>query len=103
MSTRSASEQDLPGTAILVRDDDELLTTRVDGELIGMSVEQGACYGLDAVATRIWDLLGEPRSLDDLCAALTEEFDVTAERCRADVRELVSQLRGEGLVKVSAA
>jgi hypothetical protein len=58
----------------LIRNDDELLTTVVDGELIGMSVEQGACYGLNGVGTRIWELLAEPRSIDSLCEQLVQEY-----------------------------
>ena len=88
--------------AIIVRNDDELLTTVVDGELIGMSVEQGACYGLNVSATRIWELLAKPRSIGDLCEQLTSEYDVDADQCLREVRDLVEQLRAEGLVNVSA-
>jgi hypothetical protein len=88
---------------VLVRDDEELLTTVVDGELIGMSVEQGACYGLNSVGTRIWELLAEPRSIDDLCDQLTDEYDVEDDECLREVLELVEDLRAEGLVKVSAS
>ena len=87
---------------VLVRNDSELLTTVVDGELIGMSVERGACYGLNAVGTRIWELLEQPRSIDNLCAALTEEFDVDTSDCLRDVLDLAEDLRTEGLVRVSA-
>src|SRR5688572_1904165 len=91
----------LTGADILVRNDDELLTTVVDGELIGMSVEQGACYGLNGVGTRIWDLLAEPRSIESLCDQLTEEYEVDASRCLNEVIDLVEELRAEGLVNVS--
>jgi hypothetical protein len=90
----------LTGEDVLVRNDRELLTTVVDGELIGMSIEQGACYGLNSVGTRIWELLADPRSIDSLCAQLTEEYDVEAGDCLRDVLGLVEELRAEGLVSV---
>ena len=93
----------LSGSDVLVRNDAELLTTVVDGELIGMSVEQGACYGLNGVGTRIWDLLVEPRSILSLCEQLTSEYDVDADKCLSEVLDLVEELRAEGLVNVSAA
>jgi hypothetical protein len=96
-----ANGEPVTGAAILVRNDAELLTTVVDGELIGMSVEQGACYGLNGVATRIWELLAEPRSLDSLCAELTNEYEVDAGQCRREVLNLVRELQAEGLVSVS--
>jgi hypothetical protein len=102
VSKTIANERRLTGADTLIRNDDELLTTVVDGELIGMSVEQGACYGLNGVATRIWELLAEPRSVDSLCDQLVQEYDVEASVCRREVLELIDQLRSEGLVTVSA-
>ena len=102
MSREIASGEPLTGAAILTCNDDELLTTVVDGELIGMSVEQGACYGLNDVATRIWELLAEPRSVDSLCQQLTSEYDVDAGQCLREVLDLVEDLRAEGLVNVDA-
>lgn len=103
MSTKIPSDERLTGATVLVRNDAELLTTVVDGELIGMSVEQGACYGLNAVGTRIWELLAEPRSIDSLCDQLISEYEVEAGDCLNDVLELAENLRAEGLVTVSAA
>ena len=51
MSKTISSDGRLTGADVLVRNADKLLTTVVDGELIGMSIEQGACYGLNDVAT----------------------------------------------------
>ncbi len=90
----------LGGADIVVRNEDGLLTTEVDGELIGMSVEQGACYGLNAVGTRIWALIAEPRSIDSLCEQLLAEFDVAEDRCRREVIELIEDLRADRLVTV---
>ena len=78
-----------------------LLTAEVDGDLMAMSVDNGVCYGLDRIGTRIWSLLDEPRSLDQLCTLLVAEFDVDATQCRRDVGRLLDELRGEGLVELS--
>ena len=103
MSSTISNDGRLSGSDILVRNDAELLTTVVDGELIGMSVEQGACYGLNGVGTRIWELLAEPCSLAGLCEQLTSEYEVDADTCLREVLDLVEELRAEGLVNVSAA
>jgi hypothetical protein len=101
VSTTTPGSTCLAGADIVVRKDDELLTTVVDGELIGMSIERGACYGLNGVGTRIWDLLAEPRSIDSLCEQLTNEYEVEARTCLREVLDLVEELRAEGLVSVS--
>jgi hypothetical protein len=77
-----------------------LLTAEVDGELMAMSVERGACYGLNRIGTRIWEIIAEPRSIDDLCAQLLSEYDVDPAQCRSEVVSLIEELRGEGLVTV---
>ena len=89
----------LEGDTVVVRNEG-LLTAEVDGELIAMSVEQGVCYGLNGIGTRIWALIDEPQSVDNLCRQLLGEFDVEEHRCRREVTELLEQLRGEGLVTV---
>lgn len=93
----------MKGTDIIEREDGDLVTTRIDGELVGMSVEQGACYGFDAVATRLWELIESPCSLDALCARLVAEFEVDETACRGDVHAFLKELRDEGLVSVTPA
>jgi hypothetical protein len=90
---------DLSGDTIVMRNEG-LLSAEVDGELMAMSVERGMCYGLNAVGTRIWALIAEPRSISDLCAQLRQEFDVEEAECLRDVVDLVEELRAEGLATV---
>jgi hypothetical protein len=66
-----------------------LLTTEVDGEIMAMSVEQGECYGLDAIASRVWAIIAQPRSIDHICAALVDEYDVDDTTCRTDLDTLL--------------
>jgi Coenzyme PQQ synthesis protein D (PqqD) len=76
----------------------EPLTALVDDDTVMFSPEQGAYFGLDAIGTRVWQLLEEPRSLEDVCATLRGEFDVDEETCRRDVEDLIEQLREASLV-----
>ena len=80
-----------------------LLTTTVDGELVAMSIASGACYGLNRVGARAWELLERPRSIRSLCDALVVEFDVAPATCLAGMTELIEGLRAEGLVTVDPA
>lgn len=90
---------DLSADAIAIRNEG-LLSAEVDGELMAMSVERDMCYGLNAVGTRIWALIAEARSINDICAQLRQEFDVEEEECRRDVVDLLEELRAEGLATV---
>lgn len=87
-----------PGTTV-VRSE-EPVDAEVDGAVVMMSLEQGKYYGLDAVGSRIWQLVGAPIEIGELCRRLLAEFDVDAERCERDVIEFLEGLEREGLVEV---
>ena len=82
----------------VVRRCGELLQTEVDGEMIALDVEQGLCFGLNRTATRIWELIEEPKTPSQICIALVEEFEVAPEGCRAEVLALLASLREHRLV-----
>lgn len=78
---------------------DDLLEADVNGEIVALHVEKGQCYGMNAVASRVWALLAEPTSHEQICARLSEEFDVDPDTCRTDVAALLADLKSEGLVR----
>ena len=77
----------------------ELLEADVNGEIVALNVEQGQCYGLNSVASEIWRMLEEPKSIDEICGTLSSDYDVDSATCRSEVQILLSQLEQEGLVK----
>jgi hypothetical protein len=78
----------------------ELIEAEVDGELVALDVQQGSCFGFNRTATRIWQMLEQPMSLADICARLTQEFDIDPDTCRGQVETLVADMAESGLVKV---
>lgn len=78
---------------------DDLLEADVNGEIVALHIEKGQCYGMNGVASRVWALLAEPTSPEQICAALAEEYDVDPATCRADVTALLDDFRAEGLIK----
>ena len=86
---------------VIARRDEGLLAAVLDGELLGMSVEQGTCYGFNAPATEIWDILAVPTRLDVLCSRLVSEYEVDLPTCRADVTGMLDKLRTAGLIDVT--
>jgi Coenzyme PQQ synthesis protein D (PqqD) len=80
-----------------------LIEAEVDGELLGLHVDNGACYGFNPTATRIWALIEQPRTLTELCGLLAEEFEIEPADARAEVLDLLQDLKREGLVDLQAA
>ena len=82
----------------MVRRKNGWLTAKIGDELVMMSAEHGNYVGLTHVGARIWELIEEPKEIDDLCGKLCEEFDVSAEACRADVDSFLSELANHGAI-----
>ncbi len=81
---------------------DKMLTAALNDELVMMSVELGHYFSLNAVGTRIWELLETPRSFDALLATLTEEYEAEPEVIRSEVGNFLARLESEGLVRTVA-
>jgi hypothetical protein len=81
----------------------EPVEAEIDGEVVMMSLRRGKYYGLDAIGTRIWQLLGTPSTVAAICDVLQQEFDVDTETCSRDVVALLEQLAAEGLIEVRDA
>lgn len=91
------------GDSDLVSRKADLLEAEVDGDIVGLDVAAGACFGFNSTATRVWQLIEQPTSLADICDRLTQEFDVDGDTCRREIGALIDQMAGSGLVKVEQA
>ena len=87
----------------LSRNDDILHASVGSEETVMMSVTAGRYYGLNAVASRIWELLETPKTIAQLCAQICEEFEVDAQTCEAEVLKFVQDLIDNGVVHEAAA
>jgi len=88
---------------MMVRRQGDWLSAKVGEELVMMSAERGNYLGLTEVGTRVWELIEAPRDLDEVCALLESEFDVTPETCRAEVEEFLNELAKHGAVALDPA
>lgn len=77
-----------------------LLEAEVDGEIVGLHVDKGTCYGFNATATRVWSLIETPRTIAELRDALLEEYDVDPGVCEAELGDLLTELEADGLVEL---
>lgn len=77
-----------------------LLQSEVDGELVGLHVENSTCYGFNATATRVWALVETPMRFDEICVALEREFDVDSATCQSEVGGLLRELEKDDLLEL---
>jgi len=77
---------------------EEIVDSDMDGETVMMSIENGEYYGMDAIGSRIWELIKTPVTVSGLCDQLMEEFEVTREKCSEDVMGFLGELAKDGLI-----
>ena len=77
----------------------DMLSAEIGGEAVMMSIEKGAYYGLNPVATRIWELIEQPLSQAELVTVLLQEFEVTPEQLAADVSVFVADMLERGIAQ----
>ena len=75
-----------------------VICRELGGETVLLNLVSGIYYGLDAVGTRVWQLLVEGRTIADVCEAMLEEYDVAPDVLHDDVVRLVGELRERGIV-----
>lgn len=78
----------------------DVLASELGSEIVMLNLRDATYYGLDEVGAEVWRLLHTPTTLGRIVDALVELYDVEAERCRADVRNLLAELADRGLVEV---
>ena len=79
---------------------EDQVSSDLGGEVAILDLKAGVYYGLDAVGARIWSLIQEPRTVNEIRDILLEEYDVEPERCERDLLALLRRLADEGLVEV---
>ncbi|MBS0534758.1 MAG: PqqD family protein [Proteobacteria bacterium] len=82
----------------MVRRQGDWLSAKIGDELVMMSATSRHYVGLSEVGARIWELIEQPRSLDDVCAMLQGEYDVAPEVCRDEVEAFLKELMDHGAV-----
>jgi len=79
----------------------EVFASEIDDEVVMMNIQSGKYFGMDAVGSRIWQLIEEKIRVKDIIAELLEEYDVTEEQCRSDVLEFLNELYEQNLIQVT--
>jgi hypothetical protein len=86
-----SSRVDVPETVLL---------RELDGEAVILNLETEAYLGLDAVGTRMWNVLTSQPSVEAAFGLLLTEYDVAPETLREDLQRLLGELRAHGLITI---
>jgi len=68
-------------------------------ELAVLNLASGSYLGFNATAAHLWRLLDQPKTLPELVAAMTVEFNVDEAQCRTELEALLGGLSQAGLIR----
>lgn len=79
-------------TDILLRNDEEVMFSEVDGESVIMHLQTGRYFGLNSVSTDIWNHLEKKITFPQLVELLVSEYEVEKELCEKETGDIVQVL-----------
>lgn len=79
----------------------DLIAADLDGETVMMSVSTGKYFSLRGIGQFIWELLAEPKTIDEVVGVIEARYEVGHEQARADCESFVNDLIAKDLLKKS--
>ncbi|MCZ6829835.1 MAG: PqqD family protein [Gammaproteobacteria bacterium] len=79
----------------------DALFQEVSGETVILDMASETYFGLDAVGTRVWQLMQEKRQLQPVFDALLQEYEVESETLEQDLASLLTSLEEAGLISLA--
>ena len=76
----------------------QVMARQVGDETVILDLASGTYFGLDPVGARIWALIGEGKTLAEICTTMLDEYEVEREQLEMDVLRLTGELLERGLV-----
>jgi hypothetical protein len=80
----------------------QVMARTVGDETVILDLASGTYFGLDPIGARIWQLIGEDKTLAEICETMLEEYEVEREQLETDVLRLSSELLERGLVVLAS-
>lgn len=77
---------------------EHVLARKVGGETVLLNLTSEQYYGLDGVGSRLWELIEEGMTFDEVIMTLVNEYDIDRETLMEDVQAVVSNLVRRGLL-----
>jgi hypothetical protein len=75
-----------------------VVARQIGGETVILNLESGTYFGLNAVGARIWELIGEGKSVNEVRSVMLAEFEVSEDVLDRDLERLLCDLRNHELL-----
>ena len=85
----------------VVSRDKRTASRTIAGEAVVLTPMDSKIHNLNETGSRVWELLAEEQTVDQLVAQIHSEFKVSEEQASADVIAFLEALAAKGMVTLS--
>jgi hypothetical protein len=79
----------------------DIKSRELDSQCVLLNLETGSYYTLNRVGAFIWDLLDGKTMAHEIIGRVVDRFRVKEETAADDVKALLRELEGEGLIEMT--
>lgn len=72
-------------------------------DIVILDLKAGLYFSLDNVGAMVWQLIQEPRSVQELRVAILDAFEVAQDVCEQDLLALLRELTARNLIEIRDA
>jgi hypothetical protein len=101
LGTVGTKSTDITLTTIAIAVPDQV-STNLEDEAVILHLKDGIYFGLNPVASRIWDLLEVSRTVGEIRDILLKEYEVEPAQCEGDLLKLLEELHDRGLIEIKS-
>ena len=77
----------------------DVMIVDLSGEAVILNMDNWVYYGLNGLGYRVWNLIQEPKRIDEIRSTILGEYDVDSEVCKQDLLAFICDMATEGLVE----
>lgn len=77
-----------------------IIHSDMDGETVMMSIDLGSYFGLNTMATFIWECIDTPSTVADIITSIREHFDVEQAKCEKDTLEFLNDMVERKIIEI---
>ncbi len=77
-----------------------IYTSSIDNEAVMLNIELGKYFGMNSIATDIWNKLKNIITVETLINELSCEYAVSPTECQTDIMPFLEKLIDNGLIEI---
>lgn len=85
-------QREIKTTSVVQRESD-VLFSKMDGEVVMLSIQNSEYYGLNEIGSQIWEMIAQPVKVEKIIDGLMKDYEVNRQQAETDILPLLEELK----------